>query len=187
MINFFITNFSAHMDLAIFLISMIPTLECRVSIPFGFAFSSLEPLRIYLLSFMGSIVPCIPIIFTIKSIKKYISNKKFYHNLQNKYSAKIEKLNKKSSLIKKLVYLALFVAIPLPLTGVWSGSLIAGITDLPTCPAFLAIAIGGMVATALMLTCSLLFGGSVIYLLLASLILIFIVFVVNLIRKLVRR
>ena len=81
-------------------------------------------------------------------------------------------------IIKKLVYLALFGAITLPLTGVWSGSLIAGITDLPTYPAFLAIAIGSMVATALMLICSLLFGGSVIYLLFASLILIFIVFVV---------
>lgn len=187
MINFFVANFSAHMDLAIFLIAMIPTLECRVAIPFGFAFSNLAPLKIYLLSFLGSIVPCIPIIFVIKRIKKGLSNKKFYKDLQNKYQAKIEQLNSKSSLIKKFVYLSLFVAIPLPLTGVWSGSLIAGIVDLPLYYSFISIAIGSMIATALMLLCSLLFGGSVIYLLIASLIIVFLVFVITLVKKIKRK
>lgn len=187
MINFFVTNFSAHMDLAIFLIAMIPTLECRVAIPFGFAFSNLSPFRIYLLSFLGSIVPCIPIIFIIKRIKKRLSNKKFYQNLQDKYKTKIEQLNSRSSLLKKLVYLSLFVAIPLPLTGVWSGSLIAGIVDLPLYYSFVAISIGSMIATALMLLCSLLFGGSVIYLLLASIIIVFLVLLITIIKKIKRK
>lgn len=187
MINFFVSNFSANVDFAIFLIAMIPTLECRVAIPFGFAFSNLAPFKIYLLSFLGSIVPCIPIIFIIKRIKKGLSNKKFYQSLQEKYNAKIEELNSKNSILKKLVYLSLFVAIPLPLTGVWSGSLIAGIADLPLYYSFIAIAIGSMIATMLMLLCSLLFGGSVIYLLIASLIIIFLIFLISLAKKIKRK
>lgn len=186
MINFFVSNFSTHIDLAIFLIAMIPTLECRVAIPFAFSFSSLNPLKIYLLSFLGSILPSIPIIFIIKLIKKKLKNKKIYNALLDKYQEKINKLNKENTLIKKLTYLSLFVAIPLPLTGVWSGSLIAGIADLPTYYSFLAISLGSMISTGIMLFCSLIFGDSVVYLLIISLVMILLVSVFGIIKKIKR-
>lgn len=187
MINFFITNFSAHIDWAIFLIAMIPTLECRISIPFGFSFSNFNAMRILFLSFLGSITPSIFIILITKLIKSRVSKINIYSQLIKKYEKKIKKLNEKSSLLKKLGYLFTFVAIPLPLTGVWSGSLIAGLTDLPIYPSFLAISLGSLVASSIMLICSQFFGSSVIYLLFISLIMILIVGLITLIKKIKRK
>ena len=183
MINYFIANFSENIDIAIFLIAMIPTLECRIAIPFGFSFSDFSAIKIFLLAFLGSIVPIIPIIASIKLIRKKVKNKVFYNKIIEKYSTKISKINKKHSLLKKYLYLTFFVALPLPLTGVWSGSLIAGIINLPTLGSFYAISIGSLIATGIMLICSILFGNSVIYLLIISLILIIIFMFFALLKK----
>ena len=64
----------------------------------------------------------------------------------------LKKADKRKTTIVKLQYvgLALFVAIPLPVTGAWTGALIASVLNMDKKKAFLSIALGLVLASAIM-------------------------------------
>jgi hypothetical protein len=80
--------------------------------------------------------------------------------------------------------LACFVAVPLPLTGVWSGSLIAGLTSLNINYSFISIVCGSIISCGTMTLLCTLFSNSTTYILIFSLIIVIAFSFINLLSSL---
>ncbi len=133
------------MDLLItFLISMVPVVELRGAIPIGVA-AGVEPWVACLLSVVGNLLP-IP--FILLFIRKIFEWMRRYDRLR----PIVEKLEMraagKNDRVKKYEFwgLFLFVAIPLPGTGAWTGSLIAALMEMRMKRALPSIALGVITA-----------------------------------------
>ncbi len=134
-------------DLMCFLMSMIPVCELRGAIPLGFA-QGLEILPTVLLCILGNLLP-VPflIIFGGKILRYFAKFPKFGVPFRWFLSLGERKTSKMLKTGRKLFWgLFSFVAIPLPMTGAWTGALIAITLQLDFKKAILPIALG--VATA---------------------------------------
>lgn len=142
-------------ELTVLLAAMLPIIELRGAIPIGISLG-LSPLHSALLSFIGSIIPMPFILFTIRPILNYLRDKtilrKTVQNITRRSLYKSRKIKKYG-----VLGLIVFVAIPLPGTGVWSGSLAAALLDMRFKWAFPAIFIGNLIAGILILGLS---GGA---------------------------
>ena len=134
--------------LIVFLVSMVPLIELRGAIPYAVGFN-LPLLPSYIIAIIGNMLP-VPIIFLFArkvlvwgSDKKYIG--KFFSWCLKKGEAGGEKLKKSAG---KGLYWALFifVGIPLPGTGAWTGTLAASILDMDFKKSVIAIMGGGILA-----------------------------------------
>ena len=143
-------------ELCVLFCSMIPIIECRGAIPLGFAIG-LPWWQTFLLSVGGNLLPVPFILLLIRSVLAWFrkSKVKFFNRIGNWLEAKVEKNKGK---IEKYSYLGvmLFVAVPRPGTGAWTGSLIAAVLGLETKKSFLAAVGGVLIASAIM---TLLSGG----------------------------
>ncbi|MDD6811533.1 MAG: small multi-drug export protein [Lachnospiraceae bacterium] len=135
-------------EVVIFIISMIPILELRG----GLLAASLLNVSITTaipICIIGNIIPIPFILLFIKQIFKWMKKFKIFRGL-------IEKLENramgKSDSIKKYEFwgLVLFVGIPLPGTGAWTGSLIAALLEIDFKKAILAELLGIAIATVIM-------------------------------------
>lgn len=137
-------------ELTVILIATLPIIELRGAIPVGISLG-LTPIHATILSFIGSMIPVPFILFTIRPIFKSLRQTKLFKKLINKITDK--SLSKSDKIQKYGVWgLFLFVAIPLPGTGVWSGSLAASLLDIRFKWAFPAILIGNIVAGVLIMS-----------------------------------
>lgn len=136
----------------IFLISMVPIIELRGAIPYAVAFK-LPLLPSYIICVLGNMLP-VPIIFLFArkvlvwgSDKKYIG--KFFSWCLEKGERGGQKLQEKAG---KGLYIALlmFVGIPLPGTGAWTGTLAASILDMDFKKSVLACMGGVLLAGIIM-------------------------------------
>lgn len=150
--TFFDSKFNCA--LITFLISMVPVLECRAAIPTGVALGLPEPL-VFIISAAGNLLPVPFIIIFVKAVFKWLRSKnakleKFVNHLE-------DKARSKSGQVVKYGFwgLILFVGIPLPGTGAWTGSLIAALLNIENKKACIAITIGVMIACILIMTLSL--------------------------------
>ena len=135
-------------EVVVFIISMIPILELRG----GLIVSSLLQVPITTavpLCIIGNIIPIPFILLFIRQIFKWMKKIRIFRGL-------IEKLENramgKSDSIKKYEFwgLVLFVGIPLPGTGAWTGSLIAALLEIDFKKAVLAELLGIVIATVIM-------------------------------------
>lgn len=135
-------------EIVVFIISMIPILELRG----GLIVSSLLQVPITTaipLCIIGNIIPIPFILLFIRQVFKWMKKIKIFRGL-------IEKLENramsKSDNIRKYEFwgLVLFVGIPLPGTGAWTGSLIAALLDVDFKKAVLAELLGIAIATIIM-------------------------------------
>ena len=103
---------------------MIPVTEQRATIPLGIHVFDLSPLLVFLLAFIGSLVPSPFVILFFRSILKWLKRLPwmdwFTRFVENKIRKNVSKFEKKAEW-----GLILFIAIPLPGTGVWTGSAVA--------------------------------------------------------------
>ena len=141
---------------------MVPLIELRGAIPYAVGFG-LPLLPSYIICIIGNMVP-IPIIYLFAhkvliwgKDKKIIG--KFFTWCYNKGEKGGEKLKEKS---KNGIYIALllFVGIPLPGTGAWTGTLAASFLDLDFKKSMIAVFLGVVLASIIMIVLSLgLFKG----------------------------
>lgn len=138
--------------LVVFIISMLPFFELRLAIPFGVSLG-LSVEKTFLYSYIGSMIPSILIIYFIRKIFNYL---KSIGLLKNTIKKLIKKSNLKyENLMKyKMFGLFLFVAIPLPGTGVWSASLISDVANFDKKLSLITIALGNFTAGILILSLS---------------------------------
>lgn len=127
------------------LVSMVPIVELRGGIPYGVA-AGLPVWLAYIAAFVGNLIPVPFIVVYIRRIFKWIRRH------MPRLNHVIDKLEKKAHLkgatMQKYQYLglAIFVAIPLPGTGAWTGALAAAFLDMRLKKAFPAAVLGVAVA-----------------------------------------
>lgn len=139
-------------EFTVMLTAALPVIELRGAIPVGLSLG-LSPIHSFFLSFIGSIIPVPFILFTIRPIFNYLRKTKTFKKMVNKLTNK--SLNKSGNIQKYGAWgLLVFVAIPLPGTGVWSGSLIAALLDMRFKLAFPAIFIGNLIAGLIIMALS---------------------------------
>ena len=177
MVNFFVDNFGNSIVLAVLIMAMIPTLESKVAIPFALSVAIwgenvLSPVSAFFVALCGSLIPAFFVILLARFVKSKTSgfvHEKFWSKIEKRYASKIEKANSKSSTFKKCAWVALFVAVPLPLTGTYSGGFIAGLLDLKIWQAFLSVAVGAAISCSIVLVLCLFFTNSTYYVFLVAL------------------
>lgn len=128
-----------------FLISMVPVLELRGAIPIGVA-HGLNFWTAIGVSIFGNLVPVPFIIIFIRKIFAWLRTKSAW--LQKIVTRLENRALKKSDTVRKYAFwgLFIFVAIPLPGTGAWTGALIAAMLNMRVRDAFPAIAVGVLTA-----------------------------------------
>lgn len=124
-----------------FFISMVPIIELRGAIPYATGMG-LAPEIAIPVAMIGNLVPIPFIILFIKKIFAWMrKTSPKLNGVVDKMEAKAEK-NKAKVLRYAFWGLALFVAIPLPGTGAWTGALVAAMLDMPLKKAFPSVVIG---------------------------------------------
>ena len=135
-------------ELLMFIISAVPLLELRASIPYGFL-AGLPPLMVFILSVIGSWLPSFFVVFVLEHIEPFLRRIKFLDDFLTKLYAKTRA---KSTQVQKWEFWGLiaFVGIPLPGTGVWTGSLAGYLFGLNKPKIILASLLGTTLAGLLM-------------------------------------
>ncbi len=150
--------------LEVWFISMLPLIELRGAIPISQAMG-LPVWPSYIVCILGNMLP-IPFVYIYSErFLKWGKNKKYVGRfcrwcLKRGYKAG-EKLSKKTSGAGLFFGLMLFVGIPIPGTGAWTGIMAASILNMGWKSATLAVALGVLLAGAIMMTASY-FGFNVI-------------------------
>ncbi len=123
------------------LVSMVPVVELRGGIPFGVA-AGLPVWAACVAAFIGNLIPAPFIIVYIRRIFQWMRGR--FPRLNSMVDALERKAHVKGATVEKYKYLGLFVlvAIPLPGTGAWTGSLVAAFLDMPLRRAIPSIAAG---------------------------------------------
>jgi uncharacterized membrane protein len=132
-----------------FIVSMVPVIELRGAIPIGVGLG-MSPLAALCVSIAGNLIPVPFIILFIRRIFEWMKKKS---DRLGRIAEKFEKrAETKKGTIEKYKFwgLLLFVAIPLPGTGAWTGSLIAGMLNMRLEDALPAVIIGVLIAGILM-------------------------------------
>lgn len=131
------------------LVSMLPVVELRGAIPFGHNVLGLGIWPAFFAAVLGNLLPVPFIIVYIRRIFQWL------RRTMPRLNALVDKLERKAHLkgrkVTKYKYLGLmiFVAIPLPGTGAWSGALAAAFLDMPLRRAVPAVAAGVLIAGVL--------------------------------------
>ncbi|MDD3297184.1 MAG: small multi-drug export protein [Candidatus Omnitrophica bacterium] len=132
-------------EITLMVIAALPVFELRLAIPlaifqFGFSFS-----KAYCLAVAGNFLPVLPLLLFFRY---------FFHRLENVkvvgkfFSWWFKRVEKKSKVVERLGFwgLVFFVAIPLPVTGAWTGTVAATLFEIKLRKALLAIFIGIAIA-----------------------------------------
>jgi len=138
--------------LKIFFLAMTPVGELRAAIPVGLIGYRIDALTVYCISVLGNIFAVFLILSFLGAFSRWASkNISFFNRFftwlfsrtKENHSSKVEKYG--------LWLLPLFVAIPLPVTGGWTGSLIAFVFKIPFKKAFPLISLGIIIAGLIVL------------------------------------
>lgn len=133
-------------ELIVMIISAIPVIEVRGAIPVGMTLFRMSPVYTALISVFASMLPVPVILLAITKVLAYLKTTRLFH----KFAVRLENRSqsKKAESIRKYGALGLiiFVGIPLPGTGVWTGSLIAALLGIKFRWAFLAVLAGDIIA-----------------------------------------
>ena len=136
----------------VFGVSMLPVLELKAAIPLGLAMG-LPLWETFLIALLGSSLPVPLILFFLRPVFRYLRRFRFFARFADWFERHTHKRSKSVTKYRgySLLGLFVFVAIPLPTTGVWTGSAIASFLNLRILYAFPTILLGNAVAGLLML------------------------------------
>ncbi len=145
---------------------MVPIIELRGAIPIAVFTFHLTYLEAFIISFIGNIIPVYFIVKFIRPIFDLLGRIKFLKRIIDWATEKATKKIAESPKLQKgaLLGVYLFVAIPLPGTGAWMGSLIANFLDLPPKKVVPMIILGVFTAGVIMLIGTAITKGGIDYL-----------------------
>lgn len=132
----------------VFFISMLPIVELRCAIPVGVGMG-LPFINTYIIAAIGNILPVPVILLMVKPVLQFMARFKVFEKLVNFV---LEKGHAAGAKFGNAKYWALytFVAIPLPGTGAWTGSLAAALLDMEKGKSFIAVICGVLTAGIIM-------------------------------------
>ena len=134
-------------ELSVLLCSMIPIVELRGAIPVGWFAFQMPWWFTYLLAVVGNLIPVPFILLLIRKVLAWMETCRV--KLFNKVAGWLRrKAEKNTDKIQKYGFwgVCLFIAIPLPVTGAWTGSLVAATIKMPFWKALLSALLGVMIA-----------------------------------------
>lgn len=142
-------------EIVVVVVGALPISELRGAIPLGINVFGLPWYRVFLLALIGNIIP-VPILllfldFFVKLLSRVEPGRKLVDWVLSRTRARSEFIRK-----YERIGLVLFVAIPLPITGAWTGSIAAFLMGLQFRYAFLAILCGIIIAGVIVTILSLL-------------------------------
>ncbi|MBE7041275.1 MAG: small multidrug export protein [Ruminococcaceae bacterium] len=154
-ITTFLQGLGISNELVIFIVSMLPVVELRGAIPLGVVLNT-KPLITFCLAVIGNLLPVPFIILCARPVVDFFLRVKYLRPIGNWLENKVRKNSHKITKYK-VGGLFLFVAIPLPGTGAWTGALLAALMNMRLKNAFPSIALG-VVAAGILMT----FGSSAV-------------------------
>lgn len=160
LVDFILKIFGSNPYLCVIAFSFLPVIEVRGAIPLGVNMG-LNLQESFLFSLIGSFIASLIIIFVLPFVLKLLEKTKFYQKFLNILIPKIEKL--KQGKLNIYLALMLFVAIPIPLTGVFTGSCLACVCKLNRLKSLVVINTGNIIAGILITLITVLFGNFSIY------------------------
>lgn len=137
------------------LISTLPIFELRGGIPVAINYFKIQWWLAYIVCVIGNMIPVVPILLFLGGVSKALSrfalSRRFFDWL-------FSRTRKRGGIVEKYrsLGLVLFVAIPLPVTGAWTGSVAAFLFGMRLAPSFLYIFFGVLVAGVIVTVLSLL-------------------------------
>jgi len=149
LVNFIIDIFNGwNKEVVVFIVSLLPILELRGGL-LAASFLKVEFMRAFIICFIGNILP-IPLVllfldYILSLLKKWKITKKIIDWFERKVLSKREQIDKYGYL-----GLLLFVGIPLPGTGAWTGSALAVLLGLNRKKSFVVILVGVLLAGIIM-------------------------------------
>ena len=146
LVAFFGTTIPA--ELTIFLISLLPILELRGGM-IAAALLGVNFTQAFLICLVGNLLPIPFILWLIRPFFNWLKTTKHLKKVADWLERKTEK-NKEKVLKYEVLGLLLFVAIPLPGTGGWTGALVAAMLDMPMKKSLPTIALGVLIAGFIM-------------------------------------
>jgi uncharacterized membrane protein len=148
-------------ELGVVICSTLPVIELRGGVPMGAALG-LPWWQSYIFAVLGNMIPVPIILLFVRSFILWMSNSRFRicRKIANKLERKAEKNRPK---IEKYAFwgITLFIAIPLPMTGAWTGSLVCATIGEKFWRAMLAAFIGVLISGAIMTIIS--YGGVALF------------------------
>lgn len=126
-----------------------PVVELRYAVPYGIGILEVHWLTTYLFAIIGNMLPVIPILLFLEPVSEKLRK---FHLWDKFFKWLFERAKKKGTLVEKYeaLGLILFVAIPLPVTGAWTGSVVASLFKIRLRYAFISIFLGVIIAGAIM-------------------------------------
>ena len=131
------------------LVAMTPVLEIRGAIPVGLALG-LSPWTAYLISVVGNMLPIPLLILLARRVLQWLKRYPSFRSFAEKMEAKAQK-NSERVMKYEFWGLMIFVAIPLPGTGAWTGALVASVMDLHVGNSLVSIGLGVVTAGLIVL------------------------------------
>lgn len=159
-INFF-ENTIRNNVLTLIVIAIIPIIELRGSIPVGVAMGM--PLwESFLWAWIGSSLVCPILLLILRPVLNWMKKTKWFRSLalavESTFRSRADKVIRESErndpgkMKKKMLGVYAFVAVPLPLTGVWTGTAVAAFLDMPFWKALVSVLLGNLTAGAIVTT-----------------------------------
>ena len=135
-----------------FFLAMTPFGELRLSIPVGLGFFHLDWQITYFVSVLGNLVPPIFFLLFLEPLSQWLGEKSvLFRKMLHWLFARTRKKYQPKEIRFGYLALLLLVAVPLPLTGAWTGSLVAFLFNVPFKIALPLIAMGVVIAGALVI------------------------------------
>ncbi|TSC92328.1 MAG: putative small multi-drug export protein [Candidatus Berkelbacteria bacterium Licking1014_7] len=137
-------------QLKVFLMSMLPISELRLALPLALTVYHLSFWQAIFLTVVGNFIPAVMIIFVLGWTEKFLSSKSvcFARFFKALFERTHIKHNKKFEVWGAIALIS-FVAIPLPMTGAWTGALASFIFEIEKKKALIYILLGIIFASAI--------------------------------------
>jgi uncharacterized membrane protein len=129
----------------VFLISAAPISELRGGIPTGLFEFDLSWYSVFLVSFLGNLLPVPFLLLFLDPLSRYLSKIKIFDRVLEWL---FKRTRRRGRTVERYgrIGLTLFVAVPLPITGAWTGALVAFLLGMEFKRAFISIALGVFIA-----------------------------------------
>ncbi len=198
----FLSRVFVYPEIVTTLIAILPIVEARLAIPIGLGLG-MGYIKSWLFAFVGSslIVPLL--LLVLIPFVKWLAKTKLFHKLGEVVYEKFESKSKsvgeadedgevppeirRKRDLKKMLGVFVFVAIPLPLTGVWTGSAVASIVKLPYGKAVASVIAGNLVASLIILLLCRFFNAYINYIILALALIVIVVVLVLIVKVIVHK
>ncbi len=186
--------------ITVFIVSMIPFVEVRGSIPLAIAMG-MKPIYAFLLAFAGSAIWCPILLAILRPIIEWLKKFKIFRALveavEDGFKSKAKGVEDKANQFegnkierRKMLGLYTFVAFPVPMTGVWTGTAIGAFIEMPFLKAMMVVILGDLTACGIMTLLSFFASEYIDIILLVVLIIVLIAllyFIVRVIYKAVKK